>query len=516
MGFASTMDMYRKVPADLLEGTKRGSFCSLCAVFFMVVLFFYETVAFFESEHYTQIRLDDNSDSKLRVNFNVTMLDLACEYTVVDVVSFLGTEQNVTAHVNKWSLDANGLRSSYKGRNKNQNDILFSDETIVETIEELHENGEQAENLVKSTFKNYLKQNRYVFVDFFAPWCSHCNKMAPTWETLAELMHSAAEDIVQRQIAEHYPDGDHGFTEEDYHEAVNLTKPVMIGKVDCTTQKDLCEEYKITAYPSMKLFVGGEFHSDYKRDRTVLAFTHYLTSVEKDIEKDDHGSQNEDKDSSSLNDVHEQAKITAPEHHHQRIVHVERLKREWKIEEHPGCQIAGFLQLDRVPGNFHIMARSSSKDLVPSLTNVSHIVHDLSFGDPMMIKRATKLGNLPPDYSLNYGNMKDNAYVTKNPHNAYHHHIKVVTSTLSSQNSARLGAKFYQMLVQSSVTATRKFEVPEARFVYDLAPVMIEFNQRYRGFYDYLTSILAIVGGTFTVFGMLEASLGVASMGRTR
>ena len=31
--------------------------------------------------------------------------------------------------------------------------------------------------------------------------------------------------------------------------------------------------------------------------------------------------------------------------------------------EHPGCQIAGYLFLNRAPGNFHIMARSKSHDL---------------------------------------------------------------------------------------------------------------------------------------------------------
>lgn len=31
---------------------------------------------------------------------------------------------------------------------------------------------------------------------------------------------------------------------------------------------------------------------------------------------------------------------------------------QWKDEEHPGCQISGFLMVDRVPGNFHIKARS--------------------------------------------------------------------------------------------------------------------------------------------------------------
>lgn len=42
------LDMYRKIPTDLLEGTKRGSILSYIAIFIMTSLFLFETSAFFE------------------------------------------------------------------------------------------------------------------------------------------------------------------------------------------------------------------------------------------------------------------------------------------------------------------------------------------------------------------------------------------------------------------------------------------------------------------------------------
>lgn len=44
------LDMYRKTPVDLLEGTKRGSMLSLFALGTMVLLFLLETRAFFRTE----------------------------------------------------------------------------------------------------------------------------------------------------------------------------------------------------------------------------------------------------------------------------------------------------------------------------------------------------------------------------------------------------------------------------------------------------------------------------------
>jgi hypothetical protein len=56
---ASKLDMYRKVPMDLMEGTKRGSVLSYIALFTMVTLFVLETKAFL-SNRYVAERSSDS------------------------------------------------------------------------------------------------------------------------------------------------------------------------------------------------------------------------------------------------------------------------------------------------------------------------------------------------------------------------------------------------------------------------------------------------------------------------
>lgn len=61
---------------------------------------------------------------RLRINFNITMLDLQCDYTAVDVVDVLGTNSmNVTKNVEKWQLDETGRRMIFQGRNREQKTI---------------------------------------------------------------------------------------------------------------------------------------------------------------------------------------------------------------------------------------------------------------------------------------------------------------------------------------------------------------------------------------------------------
>ena len=76
-------------------------------------------------------------------------------------------------------------------------------------------------------------------------------------------------------------------------------------------------------------------------------------------------------------DLHAKIASSAPEHR-------EKIERTLFAEtEHPGCLLSGFLLVNRVPGNFHIEARSKYHNLNPTMTNVSHLVHDLTFGPPM-------------------------------------------------------------------------------------------------------------------------------------
>lgn len=99
------LDMYRKVPVDLLEGSKEGNVVSWIALFAIAALILIETRQFLSYRLVTDLSLDTSSSTsssmpktvtkhatdgkelfmqrynsgRVKVNFNMTMMDLKCK-----------------------------------------------------------------------------------------------------------------------------------------------------------------------------------------------------------------------------------------------------------------------------------------------------------------------------------------------------------------------------------------------------------------------------------------------------
>jgi hypothetical protein len=89
--------------------------------------------------------------------------------------------------------------------------------------------------------------------------------------------------------------------------------------------------------------------------------------------------------------------------------------------------------IHRVPGNFHLEARSKHHNLNPKMANLSHVVNHLSFGPVLSRSAIRRIDEIPKEYfSLESTHpMDDNTYFNGKLHQAFHHHIKVNFSTIS-------------------------------------------------------------------------------------
>lgn len=295
--------------------------------------------------------------------------------------------------------------------------------------------------------------------------CVWCQRLTPTWEKFA------------KQVKD---DG----------------MPIGIGKIDCMAEADLCREQRIMAFPTLRWYHAGEPVSpDYKMDRTVAALVSYS---KRKLEMDEKFKEWDKKQPDDLSDEERSKKRKLYQQHR---------------PEHPGCQVSGFLMVNRVPGNFHIEAGSKNHNLNAAMTNLSHVVNSLSFGSNILDDKDTsnrkvkRILKQVPDEHKHFNPLDGLSYVTKDYHQAYHHYIKVVSTHLNMGRSISNKLTTYQFLEQSQIVFYEEKNVPEARFSYDLSPMSVIVEKQGRKWYDYLTSLCAIIGGTFTTLGLIDATL---------
>ncbi|KAK7284420.1 hypothetical protein RJT34_19166 [Clitoria ternatea] len=99
--------------------------------------------------------------------------------------------------------------------------------------------------LTEDTFENEVGKDRAALVEFYAPWCGHCKRLAPEYEQLGTSF---------RKI-----------------------KSVLIAKVDCDEQKSLCSKYGVSGYPTIKWFPKGSLEpKKYEGARTAEALSMYV------------------------------------------------------------------------------------------------------------------------------------------------------------------------------------------------------------------------------------------------
>jgi len=275
---------------------------------------------------------------------------------------------------------------------------------------------------------------------------------------------------------------------EAFAEAVEVEQlHISIIKVDCMANTDVCMNQRVQAFPTLRVFKEGQVQPpDYRSDRTVDALMEFTKSK------------------LSLDHQIAQLDPEAQAAHHESI-------RE-QHNDHPGCQMSGFLLVNRVPGNFHIEARSKHHNLNPAMANVSHVVNHLSFGPQLSKRQLRQLETIPNDYfdiSATHA-MDGNVYATGALHQAHHHYIKVVTTMLEiGRNRGKNAILAYQMVQSSQMMQYQDGEIPDARFSYDLSPMAVAVEMKGKALYEFITSICALIGGTFTVVGLLSNFLNI-------
>ncbi|XP_046961271.1 endoplasmic reticulum-Golgi intermediate compartment protein 3 [Vanessa cardui] len=170
-----------------------------------------------------------------------------------------------------------------------------------------------------------------------------------------------------------------------------------------------------------------------------------------------------------------------------------------------GCQIYGYMEVNRVGGSFHIAPGKSFTinhvhvhDVQPfssSVFNTTHIIKHLSFGTDI------ESGNTAPLDGV-IGHATEGAVM-------FQYYLKIVpTVYVKLDNTVLHTNQFSVTRHQKSVSnVNTESGMPGAFFSYELSPLMVKYTEKGRSIGHFATNICAIVGGVFTVAGIFDTLL---------
>ncbi|CAN6228379.1 unnamed protein product [Urochloa humidicola] len=172
-----------------------------------------------------------------------------------------------------------------------------------------------------------------------------------------------------------------------------------------------------------------------------------------------------------------------------------------KDEEGEGCNIYGFIEVNKVAGNFHFAPGKSFQqsnvhvhDLLPfqkDSFNVSHKINKLSFGE----------------YFPGVVNPLDRAeWVQHSSYGMYQYFIKVVPTVYTDINDHIILSNQFSVTEHFRSSESGRIQaLPGVFFFYDLSPIKVTFTEQHVSFLHFLTNVCAIVGGVFTVSGIIDS-----------
>ena len=103
-------DVFRTMPRDLVETTSSGAVLTLVACFFCAILFLFEFTAFLRVTPVTEVVMDSNQEGLLKIKFDLTMHDIACDHIFIGAWDSFGTDRlNITKGITMTPVGADGV-----------------------------------------------------------------------------------------------------------------------------------------------------------------------------------------------------------------------------------------------------------------------------------------------------------------------------------------------------------------------------------------------------------------------
>ncbi|XP_038981869.1 protein disulfide isomerase-like 5-4 isoform X4 [Phoenix dactylifera] len=416
---------------------------------------------------------------------------------------------NITKTVRKFSIDPNLIPTGSEFHHGTVPKINRHGDEIED------EDADGSVSLTADNFEKFARQYPILVVNFYAPWCYWSNRLKPSWERTAKIM---------RQRYDPEMDG-----------------RILLGKVDCTEEGGLCRRLPILLLgitSCKKGFVHNQrlrnsFPFKYRADMLLDAPPKHLqrhhiqgypsirifrrgNDIKENHGHHEHESYYGERDTESLVVAMETLVAPVPREFHKLALDdksgqtIDTAKRPAPLTS--GCRIEGFVLVKKVPGSLVISARSGAHSFDPSQINVSHVISQFSFGKKLTPQMLSEAKRLSPYVGGSHDRLTGRSYITNhaddvNANVTIEHYLQLVKTEIASRKSSRE----FKLLEEYEYTAhsslVHSLHIPAAKFHFEPSPMQVLVTEVPKFFSHFITNVCAIIGGIFTVAGILDSIL---------
>uniref|UniRef100_A0A7S2UYF2 Endoplasmic reticulum vesicle transporter C-terminal domain-containing protein n=1 Tax=Fibrocapsa japonica TaxID=94617 RepID=A0A7S2UYF2_9STRA len=184
-------------------------------------------------------------------------------------------------------------------------------------------------------------------------------------------------------------------------------------------------------------------------------------------------------------------------------------KDEARFKMNETCTVEGSLKLPRVGGSIDIASRRKPVDIASLLSalflntaqlgnvpNVSHVIHELWFGDKIL-GGDQMAGSLP---------LKDACNAVDHGSGLFRYEVKIVPTTYEWLHTHRVKEHYQYSVVENFVkdsAGISSLSTLGLEISYDFSPIMVEYVEQKQSIFQFLTNLCAIMGGVFTTSSLL-------------
>jgi len=472
--FVKSLDWFKSLPKEFTNSSVAGGIFSLLTFILIVWIFFCESYAYLFPPPENTIMMNNDqliqSKENLIIEYNVTMYNIACQSILALVYDPLtegylpmkheGTKRSIS-HDGIYGETQESHHTDVELRNRYlaREDANWSWNDYKRLSRDWVKSDE--EDINKNNFGSLHTINDAVIVNFYASWSSECKKFAPIWMKASETGRETK------------------FTDGDGKE---MTTNFV--KINCVYYSELCNEQNIWTYPTVRV---------YRRDGKFEEL-----NIKKKLKEDDFS------ETDVINWFSDRCRHTRHfEHTKETIIN--------------GCNLEGTVTTRRVPGEFHFQIDSKSESLEPSMTNVSHTIHKLTFDladDRMDPTNAARIFSVvDPTVKDNINPLAGNTYIVHKKHQSFIHYLQVVSTYIQTSWTKH---HVFQYTSQNSYKQERESMIPSAKFQYTISPMNVLYRKSARTFYQYLTTVCGIMGGAVAFCQILFSATHIVKKEKSR